>query len=274
MPELFSAVNHMLRLKKAVAHNKTEGVMQRINMPLHGWLLACVLVLAGCATEPADEVREEPVEKEFVRWQPLIEGSDLAYDLYHPYHPKEMKLSNGESLSGKKWDEFLKDYVEGFPVEKRDTILRGLTRFYVDYDQAEQAIRFEPLRYTTGPYSMHSYVSLVGTLTRGRAEALLKIRFYGLDWLHAHRIKAVADHFVWESPPLEFRREHSRRFWEYVLLDISEPEYRRLAEKFTSAEIAIIRFYGRERYSDLEVTERMKQDMEAMLAAMDAINGA
>jgi hypothetical protein len=239
--------------------------------------LAFVTILSGCvATNPTYQtdstVTSSQSSTASPKWEPLIEGSDLKTDVNYKYYPNEMKLSNNMLLRGSEWNGFLKEYIESFPLEKRDDILKGLTRFYIGYDKVEKIIKFEPLRYISGPYSSNSYVSLKGSLTKSKANALLKIRYYGSSWIFAHRITVVADDFTWKSPELKFYRDNYTKVWEYTFLDLSNPKYRKIADKIASSKEVIIRFHGKQYYDDLQVTERMKKDILAMLKAIDAIN--
>ena len=206
-------------------------------------------------------------------WVLLTEGSDIAYDKNYQYHPFEMKLNNGMLLREKDWNGFLKDFVESFPISKRHDILNGLTRFYKSYYKVEKEITFEPLRYFSGPYASSSYVSLQGSFKKDKALSLMKIKYYGSDWIFSERIKIVADDYEWESPELEFYRDHSYgKVWEYAFLDVSEPKINEVLNAIISSDESIIRFYGTQYYSDLEVTDRMKTDLRAMLNAIKAVN--
>ena len=236
------------------------------------------IMLSGCITTDISP-QTNPIVKNnqniqvYPKWKALLEGSDLKTDINYKYYPKEMNLSNDMLLRGWVWNDFLKKYVESFPLEKRDDILKGLTRFTVDYDKVEKIIKFEPLRYISGPYSSNSYVSLQGNLTKSKAYTLLKINYYGNSWVFAHKITVVADDFTWKSPELKFYRNHSSKVWEYTFLDLSNPQYRNIANKIASSKEVIIRFHGKQYYDDLQVTPRMKKDILEMLKAIDAING-
>ena len=175
-------------------------------------------------------------------------------------------------LRGDTWNGFLKEYVESLPLGKRNDVLNGLTRFYKEYDKVDRIIKFEPRRYISGPYSSNSYVSLKGSFTKTKASALLKIHYYGSDWIFANRITIVADDFTWKSPALNFYRDHYTKVWEYAYLNLNKAEYRKLADRISSSKEVIIRFHGKQYYDDLQVTERMKQDISAMLKAIDAVN--
>lgn len=208
------------------------------------------------------------------KWTPLTDGSSLSFDENYAHHPQEMRLSNNKLLRGESWNGYLKRYVESFPVEKRGPILDGITRHVTDYDKVEGFIRFEPVRYISEPYSRKSYVAVMGVLRPGKATALLKLHYYGDSWLFAEGVKVVTDGVPFQSPALKFSRDHyGGKVWETALLDLSKPEVRALADKIVASKEAIIRFQGKQYYSDLTVTDRMREDIGAMLKAIDAIGG-
>ena len=230
-----------------------------------------VIMLTGC-------VQSIPVKKSVIqkapKWEQLVEGSSLKMNVNYKYYPSEMKLNNNMLLREKKWDGFLQKFILSFPVEERDDILRGLTRFHKDYDRVEKLIKFEPLRYSSGPYSSNSYVSVKGSLDKKGAIALLKIQYYGSSWLFANSITIVADDFTWRSSEVEFFRDNTGGVvWEYAFLDLSNPKYRTVVNKIISSKEVIIRFQGKQYYKDLDVTERMKKDIASILKTIDTVNG-
>lgn len=246
-------------------------------MRIQGFMVGLVaLLLAGCVAT-GTTANSAPANKPTVvqpKWTPLTEGSTLAFDENYAHHPSEMKLSNNKLLRGQSWNDYLKAYVESFPVEKRGPILDGISRHVTDYDKVEGFIRFEPLRYISDAYSQKSYVAVVGILRPGKASAFLKLHYYGEDWLFAERVKVVTDGTPFQSPSLTFKRDHAGgKVWETVLLELSNPEVRALADRIVASKEAIIRFQGRQYYSDLTVSDRMREDIGAMLKALDAING-
>jgi hypothetical protein len=253
-------------------------MLKKENRPMKRILaLTLIFILSGCVTASptyqSSSIDTNSRASDSPQWEPLVEGSDLTTNVNYEFYPSEMKLSNNMLLRGKTWNGFLKEYIESFPIEKRDGILKGITRFYIEYDKVDKIIKFEPLRYISGPYSSNSYVSLKGTLTKSKANALLKIRYYGSSWIFASRITVVADDFTWKSPELKFYRDHYTKVWEYTFLDLNKPKYRNIADRIASSKDVIIRFHGKQYYADLQVTERMKQDISAMLKAIDIING-
>jgi len=211
----------------------------------------------------------------FVQWEPLIEGSDLKKNVKYKFHPRSMKLSNKMLLRSKTWNDFLKEYIETFSLEQRDDILKGLTRFWLKYDKVNKYINFSPLKYSSGPYAKNSYVSLDGRFTDVKANANLIIRYFGKSPIFANKITVAAGDFIWETSSAErhfFSDQSSKAALEYIVLELSNPKYRDIADKIISPNKVIIQFNGKHNY-ELTVTERMKQDISAMLKAIDAVNG-
>lgn len=240
------------------------------------------------------------------RWIPLIEGSDISYDRNdlerqkitwndqrhrraehlkrHPgsrLHPIDawdrnkygyMSLNNGETLRFEVWEGYLKDFLESLPLEKRHAVLAGLTRHSHEYNMFDTGILFEPLRHSTGPYNRASYIGLVGLLKRNAAAGFVKIRYYGVSSLFIERFKVVTDGKTFQSPPINFETDTTGKVREWANLRLDDPEVRDLVERIISSNKAVIRFQGRQYYQDLVVPDRMKNDMRAMLKAIDSIN--
>ncbi len=250
-------------------------------MRFHAVVIAALAALtAGCATTGTTTILSSASTPQAAsapvvvkpEWVPLTEGAGLSYDENYKYHPSEMKLSNEKLLRGDSWDGYLKAYVESFPPKKRGPILQGITRHVTDYDKVERFIRFEPVRYMSGPYSKTSYLAVVGTLRPGKVTAFLKFHYYGDSWLFAKSFKIVTDGVSFQSPEIKFRQDHyGGNVWETAYLNLSKKEYRAVAEKIVSSEEAIIRFQGKQYYSDLTVTDRMRDDIKYMLKALDQI---
>ena len=239
-------------------------------------LLIVSLFISGCMTTSPKYGKygsaSKPIEEDRIQnWKPLLTGVSLMVDINYEYHPKEMKLQNGMLLRQSDWEGYLKDYLLSRPAEERDAIIRGLSRYYTQYDKVDKIIRFEPLRYISGPYYGTSYVSARGAISGDVISANLKIQYHGSSWIFADKIKIVADDFEWKSPILKFQRDNYTEVWEYTYLDLSIPFNRFLAEKISDANETIIRFYGKQYYSDLSVTKRMKEDLKAILETIDTL---
>lgn len=237
---------------------------------------------------------------------PLIEGSDICYDRkdlerqkimwndqrqrraehlkrnpgsrLHPIDAWDrekygyMSLNNGETLRFDVWERYLKDFMESLPLEKRHAVLSGLTRHSHEYTVFDNGILFEPLRHSTGPYNRASYIGLVGLLKRNAAAGFVKIRYYGVSSLFIDRFRVVTDGKTYQSPPIDFETDNTAKVREWVNLRLDDPEVRALVERIIYSNKAVIRFQGQHYYQDLVVPDRMKNDMRAMLKAIDVIN--
>lgn len=220
-----------------------------------------------------------PTEED--QWASLIDGMEIKYNKSALERNQEryggdfseMRISNDTRLRLEKWESYLKDYLLSFSPEKRDDIADGITRYFHEYDRVDQVIRIEPLRFASGPYSRSSYVSMRGTLRPNSADVFLRLRHYGRNWLFANRVTVSVDGERIELGGLNFNRDHAAgNIWEQVDLNLSNSRNRRLAERIASGSEVIIRFHGRQYYSDFEPSDRMKDDINAMLRAVDAIN--
>lgn len=228
-----------------------------------------VTVLSGCAGTTMVDNSYLPVVKA-EKWEPIMKGSRINVDINYEY---EMKLSNGRLLRQSNWNDHLKPFVSNYPQDKADTIIDGLTRYHWEYDKVDKKIKYEPLRYISEPYSRSKYISMQGAIENGKAIGLLKFKFYGPSWIFSESVKVVADDFTWQSPKMDFYRDnYGGNVWEYAYLDVSKPEYREVANKITSSKEVIIRFQGQQYYSDLQLSERMKSDLKAMLDVVDVVN--
>lgn len=234
--------------------------------------IALITVLAGCSTTEEVNSSYSPPEKvlKTEKWEPILKGSRINVDVNSKH---EMKLSNGRFIRSSDWYGELKPFVSKYPQDQADTIIDGLTRYHFEYDKVDKKIKYEPLRYISEPYSETKYVSMQGSITKDKALGSLKFKFYGSSWIFAENIKIVADDFTWQSPKMKFYKDNNgKSVWEYTYLDVSKPEFREVADKIATSQEVIIRFQGRQYYSDLTLSDRMKSDLKAMLDLIDVIN--
>ncbi|AKS42930.1 hypothetical protein [Wenzhouxiangella marina] len=204
-------------------------------------------------------------------WEALWDGSTISVDTAHEYHPSEMRLSNGATIRGSKWSEFLEDFVLSLPEQQRDPVIDGLSRHWVEFDRMDRVIRFEPIRLMSGPYSRKSHIAAVGQITENRVTGALRIRYYGRNWIFANRVDIRVDDWTTSITP-NFRRNNAAGYvWETVNFPLSLPETRELITRITNGEEALIRFRGERGYSDLEVTAAMKVDLAAILTMIETL---
>lgn len=228
-------------------------------------IAGCVVTGSNTAPTVSASTMAAPVAVE-PEWVPMTEGSEIYFDKNYKYHPSYMKLSNGMLLSGNKWNDHIKKYVESFPPTKRTIIIDGITRHVTNYDKVENFIRFEPVRHIDGPYEKSSYVAIIGSLSPGETKILAKFRYYGRSWIFAKSFKVVTDGISFQSPAIKFNRDTNvGNVTEVAYLDLSDKENLTLIERIVFSKETIIRFQGEQYYSDLIVTDRMREDMGAIL---------
>jgi len=202
-------------------------------------------------------------------YEPIEPGSSVMVDVSHMYHPGEMKLSNGNLLRGVEW-EALKQVLPA-NQSNRDVVIDAFSRYWFAYDKFDQRIRVEPLRYISGPYSQTSYVSLRGSLADGGAPNLrLEFKFYGSDWLFADSVRVHADGYNWNSGPINFTRDHTDKVWEIASIPLSG-QGMDIARRIANGDDVTIRFVGNDYYHDFDVPSVMKEDIGAMLKAIESM---
>lgn len=201
------------------------------------------------------------------RFKPIEDGSSISVNVNHRYHPGEMSLSNGKVLRLVQW-EAIKNILPD-DQSARDTIIDGFSRYWFSYDKFEDAIRVEPLRYSTGPYSRTSYVSLRGRVKNGSPDNFrLEFKYYGRNWLFADRIRVHIDGETFDIGPMNFSRDHYTMVWEIASIPLSG-RGKEIAERISQGKDVEVRFVGSQYFRDFRVPQVMKDDIAAMIQALE-----
>lgn len=235
-------------------------------------LLAFTLTTGAQAIEaPAAPVA--PPAPDTSGWIRLIDGSNIAYDPNAKGYPQELQLNNGTTLLKESWDGYLRNFVGGLPPSRRATVLDALTRYDTEYDKVDAVIRFDPAQDSGGPYDSKSFLGVVGSMAPRKAVAALLVYYYGDSPLGGNRIKVVTDGAPREFGDLAFRKEtDGTHTWEYCYLPLADEAYENLARHIIRSRQATMRIYGGQFYTDVDIDDRMRRDMHAMLMAVDAVN--
>lgn len=249
-------------------------------------LLTFIFILvSGCASNTQNKqdqsskkiIGEKEVSKPVTAYKPnwvaLTDGAELYFDANSSSNfSGNITLSNNMKLRSEDWDNYLRSYIESFPPVKRSKILDGVLRHKTEYDKVDKLIRFEPKTFLSGPYSKSSHIGVVGTLQPNKINAFIKFKFYGDSWIFAKSLKIVTDGNSYQSPILKFKRNsYGGKVWEIAYLNLNDNANRELINKIVLSKEAIVRFQGGQSYYDLEVTNRMREDISAMLKAIDII---
>lgn len=231
-------------------------------------ITAISVFVAGCVAATNPKSTDTPPGAKQVS---LPEGAIPSAGAHK--NQQELKAGKVTAPSADEQSRHLETYVRSLPLEKREVILEGIRRHHTRHDEVKGFIRFEPVRRLSGPYARSSHIGLIGTLQPGKANAWAKIHYHNDVWVFAKGLRILTDDEIHELPDLKFRRDnYGGKVWETAVLDLSKSRNRDLIERIVSSKEAIIRFQGEKYYSDLPVTARMREDMEAMLKAIDAIN--
>lgn len=132
-------------------------------------------------------------------------------------------------------------------------------------------IRFDPDRSISAGYTNHSFILFTGSVKDSKIYPYVKFNYSGGDRIYTNRIKLVCDDETFEFDSLKFfTHDTVDNISEYVLMVYNE-SMRELIQKIINSNETIIRFYSDSLYTDLVVTERMKEDMKKFSKTIRAL---
>lgn len=151
--------------------------------------------------------------------------------------------------------------------------LGALSRFNVVEDFVSGRTYIRSPRGNSGSSRFEPALELFIVKTGRRYALRSDVQFESRQWIFATRFTIAADDYRWEPPATNAWR---RNVWgDTVLEAISAPissNMREAAEQLATAERGVVRFYGRSRTVDRELTARSKHDLAAMLELYDALS--
>lgn len=165
------------------------------------------------------------------------------------------------------WSPCVREFVQTQPESARIALGEALSTYSTSCTGGPaRRIEFRtPRAGRTAP--AQSYLGVVGALEPATCELALTAAYYG-EPIRADRITLIADGVWWSSQRLAFDRDDG---WEIATLPMSRSLVRTIEEAL-AARVTVLRFEGARTYEDVIVTDDMKQDLRAMLDALDAIN--
>lgn len=202
------------------------------------------------------------------KWEPVFPGSSISVNKSSSYYPKELVLSNGETVRDTSFEQ-IKKLLSG-DAARNDRIIDGFSRLWVSYDEFDNEVKFEPSRLMSGNYFAKSHAAIVGSVKNGRVSPRLKIQYYGRDWLFVKSIKVNIDGKVYNLPSAKVVAEHTDKVWEYVAIPLNG-EVRLIADRMSTGARVVIRFVGKQYHYDHELIDTNKKDLVKVLAAIDSI---
>ncbi|TXH94750.1 MAG: hypothetical protein E6Q75_12125 [Rheinheimera sp.] len=107
----------------------------------------------------------------------------------------------------------------------------------------------------------------------GKYTPFIVVHYQAEDWLFVQNYAISADGFRWDSPKLQFERDHTGgRIWEWSTTSLDDDKLSML-EKLATATSAKIRFHGQQYYNDYELTPVQKQELSALVEVVKILKG-
>lgn len=231
-------------------------------------------VLTGCAsTTPTAPITPPTVLQS--NWQPVIEGSKVLIDTNCVGKSSSIRSSgflcfeHGKVLSQNEW-EIIKRIIDNYPDDKKDILINALTRYSIQYDSMLSEYNFS----LSGPeYDLKSSVTIGGKIKNNTILASVTFKYYGSGWIFAEKIISKIDGELETTDTMHFSRSTVRG--SYVLEIASRPlllpTWRDYLDRIANSKETTVRISGA-RNVDIEITEKMRQDIKYMLDAIDLMN--
>lgn len=123
--------------------------------------------------------------------------------------------------------------------------------------------------------TLAKYASLYfGSDSSGSASSYpirLRVQYYADDWLFVQSLTVKADDKTYELRNLDFKRDNSSgSIWEWV--DVPVTDHAMLSQ-WLSAKRVVIRFHGRQYYSDLTLPQSQQLQMREVYSAWQGMGG-
>lgn len=199
--------------------------------------------------------------------EPLVAGSPIVLTkVEQSYGVRTYALSNGKTLNDGKLKN-IRALVARFGGKA--LLAELLLDAEIERDEIEDRYFIQPSGSLLRP-DARLYIGVNAQKTWLR----FKVKYYGDDWLFVSGYKVAADSYRWQSPKLDFERDHSSgSVWEWVDVAAGAKEIE-VARALSSAQQAAIRFQGNQYYDDVTLEEDQKQSIKTILAIYKEIGGA
>ncbi|MDZ7663153.1 hypothetical protein [Thiohalophilus sp.] len=191
--------------------------------------------------------------------EPLVPGSKILVESVEISFGRDVfTLDNGDQIGRDKLDH-IRNIASQFPASQA-TIAEALLSFRITHDEVENRYFIQPKG-----SALRNEARLYIGVKPDKTWLRMKIKYYGDDWLFVRSYKVAADSFRWESPSLEFERDHSGgNVWEWIDKSPTDEDLRNM-RALAAAANPIIRFQGRQYYSDFKLTGEQQSSITSIL---------
>lgn len=198
--------------------------------------------------------------------EPIYKGAEVLLTGYNKTSKGYINVSSQKNHSFTEREiEAIRSIASKYP-NNGSKIADLLTTLIVDYDDFEgRTIVYAP------PYNNRkSYLSIkIIFKDSGEVYPFVVSHYQADDWLFVNGYSISADGYRWDSPKLDFKRDHSGgTIWEWANQSLT-PSYINVLTKMANADKAKIRFRGQEYYSDYELSAAQKTELSNLLKIVD-----
>ena len=163
------------------------------------------------------------------------------------------------------WSPCVRAFVETQPAAAQEVLGEALSLYGTACTVAPARVEFRAPR--AGRGAPRSDLALVGALDATTCELALRAAYHG-EPIHAEQLTLIADGAWWTSPRLEFERDAGGEVAELPVTRSLVRVVRRALE----AHDTLLRFESARGYEDVAIGDDHKQELRALLDALDAIN--
>lgn len=207
---------------------------------------------------------EEYAKLRSFKSEPLIPGSSIQLVGNEiSYGVKYFTLSNGNQVSEERLG-LIREVCSRF--KNKPEMAELLLNMYIDKDEVDYRFFISP----TGRSEVILYIGF----NEKKQWLRYKVEYYDDDWLFVSSYKVAADDYRWQSPKMDFKRDHSSgSVWEWIDVSANKQEIA-VAKALANAQKATIRFQGKQYYSDKHLQDDQKDAIRKILKLFSLMGGA
>lgn len=187
-------------------------------------------------------------------------GEGILLSRERPYERTKLIEEKRSDL----WDPCVRDVLSHRAADDRNALGDALTGYALTCERAERRIRFEPPQgRSQGPQTV---IGLRGEIAGERVELELRVVYWVARADPFERITILAGPLKWTSLRLDVDHDPARH--EAAAIPFA-PSLARVVRRMLDEPDARIRFETASGYDEVVVTEQTKQDMRALLDALN-----
>ena len=197
--------------------------------------------------------------------EPVISGSALKVISIDYTSGEVLLLSNGKKYE---FDELIKitSILNHYKERENDEVIFNLLHEKsITEDRFENSMKIKTKPYVFKELNYRPTLSISLEINQEKLKNTLTLQYSGNDWLFVNSYKILAGDYIYESDKVEFSRNNrSGKIWEWQTIPV-DSNLETLLHKIISDSKSTIRFYGKDYYKDVEITELEKKELYTYL---------